>query len=67
MEVGRHTRIRGPEFGQLHRRIRPSPSLTTLRRNLAATLPIEYTPQSEIFREVLVVMLGPCCDEEKIA
>ena len=41
--------------------------LTTLRRNLAATLPIEHTPQSEIFREVLVVMLDPRRDEEKIA
>ena len=41
--------------------------LTTLRRQLAATLPIEYTPQSEIFRDALVVMLGPRRDEQKIA
>ena len=41
--------------------------LTTLHRNLAATLPIEYTPQSEMFSQVLVVMLGPRRDEQEIA
>ena len=41
--------------------------LTTLRRNLAPTLPVEYTPQSEISRQLFVVMLGPRRDEQKIA